>query len=55
MLAQAPVGVALAAVFLDETVGPVQIAGGLAILAAAVIIQRSATRGPIHEATATAA
>jgi drug/metabolite transporter (DMT)-like permease len=41
MLAQAPVGVALAAIFLDETIGPVQIAGGLAILAAAVIIQRS--------------
>jgi drug/metabolite transporter, DME family len=46
MLAQAPVGVALAAVFLDEAIGPVQIAGGLAILAGAVVIQRSATRGP---------
>jgi len=43
MLAQAPIGVALAAIFLDESIGPVQVAGGLAILAAAVIIQRSAT------------
>lgn len=42
MLAQAPVGVALAAIFLNETIGPVQVAGGLAILAAALIIQRSA-------------
>lgn len=43
MLAQAPIGVALAAIFLYESIGLVQIAGGLAILAAAVIIQRSAT------------
>jgi drug/metabolite transporter (DMT)-like permease len=43
MLAQAPVGVALAAIFLDEAIGPLQIAGGVAILAAAVIIQRSAS------------
>ena len=42
MLVQAPIGVALAALFLDETVGIVQIAGGLAILGAAIIIQRSA-------------
>jgi drug/metabolite transporter (DMT)-like permease len=41
MLAQAPVGVALAAIFLGEVIGGVQVAGGLAILAAAVIIQRS--------------
>ena len=41
MLAQAPIGVALAAVFLAESIGPVQVLGGLAILAAAVIIQRS--------------
>jgi drug/metabolite transporter (DMT)-like permease len=41
MLAQAPVGVALAAIFLGETIGAMQVAGGLAILAAAVIIQRS--------------
>jgi drug/metabolite transporter (DMT)-like permease len=42
MLAQAPVGVVLAAIFLHEAIGPVQIAGGLAILGAAAIIQRSA-------------
>ncbi len=42
-LVQAPVGVALAAIFLDETVGPIQIAGGVAILVAAVLIQRGAT------------
>ena len=47
MLAQAPVGVALAAVFLDEGIGAVQVAGGVAILAAAVIIQRSGQRGPV--------
>jgi drug/metabolite transporter, DME family len=44
MLIQAPVGVALAAIFLDEPVGPVQLAGGVAILAAALLIQRSATQ-----------
>lgn len=42
MLIQAPVGVALAAAFLDESIGPVQVLGGLAILGAALIIQRSA-------------
>ena len=41
MLAQAPVGVALAAVFLGEAIGPVQVAGGAAILAGALIIQRA--------------
>jgi drug/metabolite transporter (DMT)-like permease len=41
MLAQAPVGVALAAIFLNEGIGPIQVAGGLAILAGAVIIQRA--------------
>lgn len=45
MLIQAPVGVALAAVFLDESIGPVQVVGGIAVLAAAVIIQRSAAQG----------
>jgi drug/metabolite transporter (DMT)-like permease len=45
MLIQAPVGVALAALFLEESIGPVQVAGGAAILAAALIIQRSATPG----------
>jgi len=41
MLIEPLVGVGLAAVFLAEAVGPVQAAGGLAILAAAVIIQRA--------------
>jgi drug/metabolite transporter (DMT)-like permease len=55
MLVQAPVGVALAAMFLDESIGLVQIAGGVAILAAAVIIQRSATPAPAAEAVPSAA
>jgi drug/metabolite transporter (DMT)-like permease len=42
MLAQAPFGVALAAVFLGEAIGPLQLAGGAAILVGALIIQRSA-------------
>jgi drug/metabolite transporter (DMT)-like permease len=45
MLAQAPVGVALAAIFLGESVGVVQVVGGVAILAGAVIIQRGAAGG----------
>jgi len=50
MLVQAPVGVALAAIFLDEGVGPVQLSGGIAILAAAAIIQRSGSPPPVAEA-----
>jgi drug/metabolite transporter (DMT)-like permease len=46
MLAQAPVGVLLAAVFLAESIGPVQIAGGLAILVGAAIIQRARATEP---------
>ena len=42
MLIQPVVGVALAALFLQEAVGPIQAVGGIAILAAAVIIQRTA-------------
>lgn len=49
MLAQAPVGVALAALFLREPIGPVQIAGGAAILAGALIIQRSSDPSPAPE------
>ena len=45
MLFEPVVGVALAAVLLDEGLAPVQIAGGLAILAAAIILQRSAVPG----------
>jgi drug/metabolite transporter, DME family len=40
MLAQAPVGVALAAIFLRESIGLVQVAGGVAIIAGAAFIQR---------------
>jgi drug/metabolite transporter (DMT)-like permease len=46
MLIEPLVGVALAAAFLAEAVGPVQAAGGLAILAAAVIIQRAQPAQP---------
>ena len=46
MLVQAPFGVALAAIFLDESVGPIQVVGGLAILGAAIAIQRSASPTP---------
>jgi drug/metabolite transporter, DME family len=45
MLFEPVVGVALAAVLLDEALAPVQIAGGLAILGAAVILQRSTVPG----------
>jgi len=48
MLVQAPVGVLLAAIFLGEKVGPVQVAGGLAILVGAALIQR----GPKAEGAA---
>jgi drug/metabolite transporter (DMT)-like permease len=46
MLIEPLVGVALAAVFLAEAVAPVQAAGGVAILVAAVIIQRAHPSGP---------
>lgn len=46
MLVQAPVGVVLAAMFLDESIGPVQVVGGMAILAAAVAIQRASAPAP---------
>jgi drug/metabolite transporter (DMT)-like permease len=45
MLFEPVVGVALAAWLLSERLTPVQVAGGLAILAAAVILQRSAPTG----------
>jgi drug/metabolite transporter (DMT)-like permease len=48
MLAQAPIGVALAAIFLHEAIGPIQVVGGVAILAAAILIQR----GPTPDAAA---
>jgi drug/metabolite transporter (DMT)-like permease len=45
MLFEPVVGVALAAWLLNERLGPLQVAGGLAILASAVILQRSAATG----------
>jgi drug/metabolite transporter, DME family len=45
MLCEPVVGVALAAVLLNEGLAPIQILGGLAVLAAAVILQRTATPG----------
>jgi len=51
MLAQAPIGVALAAIFLHEAIGPIQVLGGAAILAASILIQR----GPTPDAAVVAA
>jgi drug/metabolite transporter, DME family len=45
MLFEPVVGVVLAAVLLNEALAPIQVLGGLAILAAAVILQRSAAPG----------
>jgi drug/metabolite transporter (DMT)-like permease len=42
MLFEPVVGVALAALLLDERLSPIQVAGGVAILGAALILQRSA-------------
>ena len=46
MLTEPLVGVALAAAFLAEAIGPVQAAGGVAILAAAVLLQRARPTEP---------
>ena len=45
MLFEPVVGVALAALLLDEHLAPIQVLGGIAILAAALILQRSAEPG----------
>ena len=45
MLFEPVVGVALAALLLDEALAPIQVLGGVAILGAALILQRSATPG----------
>ena len=45
MLFEPVVGVALAAWLLDEGLAPIQVLGGLAILAAALILQRAAPPG----------
>lgn len=55
MLVQAPVGVVLASIFLDEGMGFMQVLGGLAILAAALVIQRSPTPAPSATAEASPA
>ena len=46
MLFEPVVGVALAAWLLDESLAPIQVAGAIAILAAAVILQRTARSAP---------
>ena len=45
MLFEPVVGVALAALLLDERLTPIQVAGGLAVLGAALILQRSEAPG----------
>ena len=47
MLVEPLVGVALAAVLLSEPLGPIQVVGGLAILAGAIIVQRGRPAEPI--------
>jgi drug/metabolite transporter (DMT)-like permease len=53
MLIEPVVGVALAALLLNEGLQPVQLLGGLAILLAAIILQRSAHDEPDIEPAAT--
>jgi drug/metabolite transporter (DMT)-like permease len=53
MLIEPVVGVALAALLLDEGLQPVQLLGGAAILAAAIILQRAARDEPDIEPAAT--
>jgi drug/metabolite transporter (DMT)-like permease len=57
MLFEPLVGVTLAAVLLDETLAPVQVAGGIAILGAALLLQRGTTEaeGFVPAAAAAAA
>ena len=55
MLIEPVVGVALAAVLLNEGLQPIQLLGGAAILAAAILIQRSARDEPDIEPAATPA
>ncbi|HEV7809914.1 MAG TPA: EamA family transporter, partial [Candidatus Limnocylindrales bacterium] len=56
MLFEPLVGVTLAALLLHEALGPIQLLGGLAILAAAVVIQRGGTvRSPAIQAIEPAA
>jgi drug/metabolite transporter (DMT)-like permease len=53
MLFEPVVGVALAAALLDERIFPIQALGGLAILGAAILLQRSAPAAPLAGRVAT--
>jgi hypothetical protein len=55
MLFEPVVGVLLAALLLDEDLQPIQLVGGVGILAAAVILQRSARHEQELEPMATPA
>ena len=55
MLIEPLVGVALAAILLDEGLQPIQVLGGAAILVAAIILQRAARDEPEIEPAATPA
>jgi drug/metabolite transporter (DMT)-like permease len=55
MLIEPVVGVLLAALLLSEQLQPIQLVGGVAILAAAAILQRSAADEPVLEPMATPA
>ena len=55
MLMEPVVGVLLAALLLDERLQPIQVLGGAAVLAAAIILQRSAGDEPEIEPAATPA
>jgi drug/metabolite transporter (DMT)-like permease len=55
MLFEPVVGVALAAILLDEGLQPIQVLGGAAILVAAIILQRAARDEPEIEPAATPA
>jgi drug/metabolite transporter (DMT)-like permease len=52
MLFEPLVGVTLAALLLHEALAPVQVAGGVAILAAAILLQRGAPAGETMEPAA---
>jgi drug/metabolite transporter (DMT)-like permease len=53
MLFEPVVGVALAAWLLNEHIIPIQVLGALAILSAAILLQRSSPSGPLVARTAT--
>ena len=55
MLFEPVVGVTLAAILLDETLAPIQVAGGIAILGAALLLQRGVPEGAVGPTAAGAA